>query len=481
VGVTLDSDACYRALVARDSRFDGLFFVGVTTTGIYCRPVCRARTPGRSRCVFFRRGAEAERDGYRACFRCRPELAPGRSSVDAVSRHVAAAVTRIEEGALNEGSVDTLAEELGVTARHLRRAFDTELGISPVELAQSRRLAFAKALLQDGRGSVTEVAFASGFSSVRRFNASFRERFGRAPSSLRRETAAAVPAPLGIRLSYRQPFAASALFGFLRGRATRGIEVVTDDTYSRTVRLGNAVGCVVARHDPATGSILLETSASLAGSLMTLAARIRRVFDLDAEPAVVDAHLALDASLRARVRRAPGLRVPGAFDPFEVAVRAVLGQQISVAAATTLAGRLVERFGDPIETPVAGLDRLFPPPARLAAASEPGLASIGLPAARARTLQSLASHVADGRITFGAGTDPDQLMRSMIEVPGIGPWTASYVAMRGLGAPDAFPEGDLGLCRALDLRPAALRERAERWRPWRAYAALHLWNDTSGG
>lgn len=479
----LDGDACYRALVAHDARFDGLFFVGVTTTGVYCRPVCRARTPQRGRCEFFRRAAEAERAGYRACFRCRPELAPGAAPVDALSRHVAAAVARIEAGALDDGSLDDLAGDLGISARHLRRAFREELGLAPVELAQSTRLAMAKQLVQGSTLPLAEVAFASGFASVRRFNAAFRERFGRTPSELRRGSASTSrPGDVvSLALGYRDPFAWDELLAFLRDRAAAGVELVGDGTYARTVRIGARSGIVRVRRAPEERALRVEMSPALWPCSIAIAARVRRLFDLAARPDVIAAHLARDASLRPLVRRAPGLRVPGAFDGFELALRAVLGQQISVRAATTLATRMAETFGDPIEAAQPGLERLTPAADRVARASIEELEALGL-GPRAPVVLALSRAIASGEVALEAGADPDATALRLERIPGIGPWTAAYVAMRALGAPDAFPASDLALRRALGgASPRAVRERAERWRPWRAYAAMHVWNDAAGG
>jgi len=484
VNATLDSDACYRALAARDARFDGLFFVGVTTTGIYCRPVCRARTPARARCVFFRRPAEAEREGFRACFRCRPELAPGASPAESTSRLVAQATARIDAGALNEAGLDELARELGVTARHLRRAVREELGVSPVALAQSRRLALAKHLLHDSSLSMAEVALTSGFASIRRFNAAFRARYERSPSELRRSArpgTAAVPAPrdaIPLTLAYRPPFGFGALLAFLGARALPGVERVEGGTYARTARVGERTGWIAVSHEG--GALRALVSPSLATAVTALVPRLRRLFDLDARPDAIDEHLAADRALRPLVRRRPGLRIPGSLDPFEIAVRAVLGQQVSVRAARTLAGRVASAFGAPIATPIEGLSFVFPAAERLADAAEHALTGLGLTSARARTIRALARAVASGTLRLDAAADPRSLVDELLALPGVGPWTAQYVAMRALGAPDAFPDGDLVLRRVLGVRaPREALARAERWRPWRAYAALHLW--TSAG
>jgi AraC family transcriptional regulator, regulatory protein of adaptative response / DNA-3-methyladenine glycosylase II len=479
----LDPDACYRAILARDARFDGVFFVGVKTTGIYCRPICPARTPGRDRCLFFGTAAEAERAGFRACFRCRPELAPGLAPVDAVPRVVAEAMRRIEAGALAEGSLESLAGELGVTSRHLRRAMHAALGISPVELAQSRRLAMARQLVADTTLPLAEVAFASGFRSLRRFNAAFRARYDCAPSRLRRARRPAAPADtLTLTLAYRPPYDWPAMLRFLGARAVPGVELVRGDTYLRTARVGAQCGWLAVTPIPHRAALRAEISLSLSAALMPLRARLRRVFDLDAQPATIAAHLARDPMLAARVKARPGLRVPGAFDGFEAATRAVLGQQVSVAAATTLAGRLASRFGDPIATPHAELTRLAPTAAPIAAAADAAIAAIGVPKSRGRTLGMLARAVSSGGLSLdaagqvGEGGEMGGALERLVALPGIGPWTAHYLAMRAFGWPDAFPETDLGVRRALGgVSGPQARALAEPWRPWRAYGVTHLW------
>lgn len=479
--MTLDADTSYRALRSRDARFDGLFFVAVRTTGIYCRPVCTARTPRRDRCTFFATAAAAEREGYRACFLCRPELAPGSAPLDATPRLARAAVQRIAEGALNEGSVDELAAGLGVTGRHLRRVLTEQLGVSPVELAQTARLALAKRLLQDSSLALAELAFAAGFQSVRRFNSAFQARFGRSPSSVRRELAAgragAEAETIRLRLDYRPPLAWPALLRFLGARAVPGVEEVDGGTaYRRAVGLGARRGWLAVEHHPTRPALVATLAGSLLGELMPVVARLRRLFDLDAQPAEIDARLAADPALRPLVRATPGLRVPGAFDGFETAARAVLGQQVTVRAATTLAGRLAERFGAPLRTPFAGLQRTFPTASRLAQATVAELAALGLPGARARTLLELARAARAG-LRLEPGADLGATLERLGALPGVGPWTTQYVAMRALGWPDAFPAADLGVLKALRLtRAAAAAERAEAWRPWRAYATLHLWS-----
>jgi AraC family transcriptional regulator of adaptative response / DNA-3-methyladenine glycosylase II len=459
----LDPKACWRALQARDARFDGRFFVGVSTTGVYCRPICPARTPRRDRCSFHPNAAVAEKAGFRACFRCRPELAPGHASIDAVPRLVASALGRIDEGYLDGASVDALARELGVSGRHLRRVFEVELGVSPIELAQTRRLARAKQLLHDSELSLTAIAYASGFRSLRRFNTAVLERFGRPPSELRRlRTAAAKTGEgrLSLRLDHRAPLDFPALLEFLRARALPGIEVVDEDSYCR--RIGDAQ-LRVWRH-ASRESLSLELDVALAPMLARIVAAVRRLFDLDAEPQVIAQVLRGDRLLAPLVRRRPGLRVPGGFDPFETALRAVLGQQVSVAAATTLSGRLLAHFDG------------VPSPHALARSSAESIAALGLPLARARALVGLADAWDRGAIACAPGSDPEQLHASIVAIPGLGAWTAEYLSMRALHFPDALPAGDLALRKALGgCSPGEVRRRAQAWRPWRAYAAIHLW------
>lgn len=478
----LDPDACYRALIARDGRFDGLFFVGVRTTGIYCRPVCRARTPGRDRCVFYRIPAEAERDGFRACFRCRPELAPGSAPIDSVPRLVREAAARIEAGGLNEDNVEGLARQLGVTGRHLRRAMISELGVSPIELAQTRRIGLAKHLLHDTSMPVSEVAFASGFRSIRRFNAVFRMRFGCAPNALRRSRTASGTASgdvISLTLDYRPPYDWPAILGFLAARAIPAVEAVSGGVYRRAVRLGNRRGWISVAPAANRPALRADVSLSLAPVLMPLAARLRRLFDLDAQPQLIARQLRTDRELAPRVRAHPGLRVPGAFDGFETAARAVLGQQVSVAAATTLAGRVATTIGEAIDTPHPELTRLWPTADRLAQTSEGALSALGILPSRERTLRALAASTSRGDLELSPAGDVRSALERLEAVPGIGPWTAQYVAMRALGWPDAFPESDLGIRKALGgVSASEARRRAERWRPWRAYSAMHLWVST---
>ncbi len=499
-----DPDTCYRALSARDPRFDGVFFVGVRTTRIYCRPVCPARLPGRDRCRFFSSPGAAESAGFRPCLRCRPERAPGRSIVDSRRGLAERAEARIRAGGLNGRSVDELARELHVGSRQLRRALKRECGLPPVALAQTYRLLLAKRLLAETELPVSEVAFAAGFSSLRRFNALIRDRWRLTPTQLRRrggsglttgegEGEGSVPRPAAVHpaatvsltLDYRPPYEWNALLDFLAVRAVPGLEIVegrgAEARYLRTLRVDGHRGWVSVAPSPDTPNALeAQVSLSLLPVLMEVLDRLRSLFDLDAEPEVVDSHLTRDPKLAPLVRRRPGLRVPGAADPFEVAWRAVLGQQVSVAAARTLAGRVVAAFGStvaPAEGMPSGLSQEPVDPGALAAATEAELVGLGLTGARARCLRALAAGVAEGTIQLSPGVDVAETTGELLQIPGIGPWTAGYIGLRALHWPDAWPVNDLVLRRALgDPSPSELRRSAEGWRPWRGYATLHLWN-----
>ena len=486
----LDRESCNRAVESADARFDGVFFVGVATTSIYCRPICPARRTLRKNRRYFSSAAAAERAGYRPCLRCRPELAPGRARVDAVPRLAEAAAQRIASGALNGHGLDRLARELGVSGRQLRRAMRQELGVSPIELAQTHRLLLAKQLLTETHLPMSRVADASGFQSVRRFNALFRERYRLNPESLRRRANGSTRSLNGkarepnlrLTLAYRPPLAWKALLAFLSARATPGVERVENDTWARTVRVEGMTGVIRVR-EPSRGSteanhhvIVLEADAALAPALMALCARVKHLFDLVAEPNAIEAHL-VRAGFGPISRPARGLRVPGAFDSFELAVRAILGQQVSVAGASTLMGRLTSAFGEALPEPVEGFTHLAPTADRLAEAGSVAIRGIGLPMARAETIHELSQRVATGELSLSADADVKSLTTSLTTIRGIGPWTAEYIAMRALHWPDAFPASDLVLRRAAgNLTTARLKRLAESWRPWRSYAAMHLWH-----
>jgi AraC family transcriptional regulator of adaptative response / DNA-3-methyladenine glycosylase II len=476
----LDDDACYRAIATRDARFDGRLFIGVTSTGIYCRPICPAKTPKRANVRFYATAAAAQEAGFRPCLRCRPEAAPDLAVWRGTSNTVSRALQLIELGALDEGDVEALADRLGVGERQLRRLFDKHIGASPISVAQTRRVLLAKQLIHETALPMTEVALAAGFGSVRRFNETFRDLYGRPPNALRRAATKAEPArdAVEILLRYRPPYDWPAMLAFLRERTIPGVEAIDGDTYSRTIELGGAQGTVAV--SPGAGNALRAVVRfPKLSALPTIIARLRRVFDLAADPPVIAAHLSEDPHLAPLLARRPGLRVPGAWDGFELAVRAILGQQITVSAAIALAGRLTALYGERLNERLAvpgKLTHLFPRPERLAEAQ-----ITGMPGARARALTALAASVAADPRIFGPRQGLDEAIAQLCDLPGIGEWTAQYIAMRELREPDAFPAADVGLLRAMANgngerpTPKALLARAERWRPWRAYAAQHLW------
>ncbi len=477
--MALDSRTCYRALKARDARFDGRFFVAVSSTRIYCRPVCTVRVPKPENCRFFPSAAAAESHGYRPCLRCRPELAPGNASVDATTRLAQAAASMMEDRALDTEGFEAIAARLGITDRHLRRAFGAEFGVSPVEFAQTQRLLLAKRLLTDTALPVTEVAFASGFRSVRRFNALFRQRYRLKPSQLRVPRRGAAPADaaldvLEFELSFRPPFDWASMSAFLGVRAIPGVEAVEDGRYRRTVRIEidgtEHRGWIAVGLSPRKPTLRVAVCASLAKALPPVLSRVKALMDVACHPAEVA------KALGALAKRQPGLRVPGAFDGFEMAVRAILGQQVTVAAARTVAGRFAATLGDPIETPFPALTTLFPTAERIAAVSPERIARLGMPGARARTIVALAHAVADARLDLRPNADIEATLDGLRALPGVGEWTAQYIAMRALSWPDAFPHTDLGVMKALGENNARrVLAAGEAWRPWRAYAVMHLW------
>ncbi|HYQ45754.1 MAG TPA: AlkA N-terminal domain-containing protein [Polyangiaceae bacterium] len=477
----LDHDACYRALSQRDSRFDGRFFTAVKTTGIYCRPVCPARTPHAKNVIFYPTAAAAQEAGFRPCLRCRPETAPDMGAWRGTSNTVSRALSLIELGALDQGDVDALAVRLGLGERQLRRLFRQHLGASPVGVAQTRRILLAKQLIQETRLPMAEIAFASGFGSVRRFNEAFLSLFQRPPGELRRlageDIAVKADGELSLLLRYQPPYEWREMLDFLRMRAIQGVESVSDGRYSRSLSLAGIQGTLSIE---ATSGNALRASIRVArlSVVPSIIARLRRVFDLAADPLAIARHLSKDPVLAPLVEKRPGLRVPGAWDGFELAIRAVLGQQITVTAAVRLAGRLVTTYGEPLSASVSGLSRVFPRPEVLAGAD---LTTLGMPKSRARTLSAVAAACLENPEIFANNCGLDEAVQRLRAIRGVGEWTAQYIALRQLREPDAFPASDIGVLRALTnehgLRPKAdeVLARAERWRPWRAYAAQHLW------
>jgi AraC family transcriptional regulator of adaptative response / DNA-3-methyladenine glycosylase II len=472
----LDRRACDRARRSRDARFDGRFFIGVTSTRVYCRPICPVRAPKDEHIRYFQTAAAAEATGFRPCLRCRPEASPGTPAWLGTSALVSRALRLISDGVLDDDGVERLAGRLGVTARHLRRLFLRHLGATPLEVALTRRVHFAKKLLDETTLALTQVAFASGFGSLRRFNSQMRATYARTPTELRRVSrprAAADPDCYQFRLAYRPPYDWDAMLAFLAARATPGVESVTDGCYRRTITVDGQHGTIeVSRRGSSSRWLHLEVRFPDPRALLVIVERVRDMFDLRADPAVIAGHLGADPLLGRPLSSHPGIRTPGAWDGFELAVRAILGQQISVQAATTIAGRIATMFGSPVAGGGA-LSRLFPAPAQLSAAA---VEQAGVVAARAGAIRALAAHVADGTIVFGSSMDPAGAVSALEAIPGVGPWTAQYIRMRALGEPDAFPSGDLVLRRmAGDLTARELDRRSQAWRPWRAYAVMLLW------
>ena len=482
--MTREHHTRYKALTARDQRFDGIFFVGVTSTRVYCRPICPAKTPKEANCRFFNSPQEAEQKGFRPCLRCRPELAPGSAPVDDSQRIAHSVVQRIEESATDDDNcLEAIAQQFELSSRQIRRIIQKELGVSPIQLLLTRRLLLAKQLLTETALPVIEIAFASGFASLRRFNDAFNRRYGLAPSRLRKRTMAGSAPPAGnqtstLQVCYRPPYDWPGILAFLKARELKGVELVTGDFYARTVHLEGRKGWIKVTHAERKNALMLEFNHEISPVLPALLSRVRDLFDVKARPDVINAHLRRDRILRPLIRANPGMRVPGAFNGFEMCLRAILGQQISVKGATTIACRLVETFCEPIETPFAELKYLAPPPAAFAKASVAALAKHGIVRARCKSIIALARTHVSGELSLAGGIhhDPNATIERLAGLPGIGPWTAHYIAMRALRWPDAFPKEDIAISNALGGVTAKQAEQmSQAWRPWRSYAVLHLW------
>lgn len=473
----LNADQCYQAVLTRDARFDGRFFVAVKSTRIYCRPICRVKTPLRKNCTFFGHAAEAEVVGYRPCKRCRPELAPGASLMEVRSELARATLNHINQDFLAEHSLAELAGRLGITDRHMRQVFQDEFGVSPVEYWQTQRLLLAKQLLTDSDVSVTSVALASGFRSLRRFNVALKERYRMTPTELRhtkKRKFGEKSSEFSFRLAYRPPFDWERLLNFLSRRAIPGVETIRNGAYFRTIEVSRQnrryTGFVEVRNDAEAKMLSVRLSDELIPVCAAILDRVRHLFDLQADP------VAINTVLGALARERPGLRVPGSFDGFELAVRAVLGQQVSVAGASTLAGRFAAKFGTAVSVPVASLNYLFPTAAKIAVVKSEEIEKLGIIGRRAQTLVALAQAIHGGDLLLEPGHRLEGTLRTLRKIPGIGEWTAQYIALRALSWPDAFPHTDLGILKALkEKNPKKILELSEQWRPWRAYAALHLW------
>ncbi|MGH2749916.1 MAG: AlkA N-terminal domain-containing protein [Actinomycetota bacterium] len=474
-----DFEHCYRALSSRDERFDGWFYTAVTSTGIYCRPSCPATTPKRVNVRFYRTSAAAQEAGFRACKRCRPDATPGSPAWNLRADVVARAMRLIADGVVERDGVAGLARRLGYSERHLSRVLTEEVGAGPLALARAQRAQSARVLIESTRVPFTEVAFAAGFASIRQFNDVVKTVFDLTPTELRRRAGpdvAGAPGTVVLRLPYRRPFAAGEMMSFFAARAVPGVEESDGATFKRSLRLPHGSG--IAELSARDGHVSCRLSLDDPRDLTVAVARCRRLLDLDADPFAVDRQLEGDSLLAPLVARAPGMRVPGTADPAEHAIRAVIGQQISVAGARTIAGRLVARYGKPLTAPHGALTHVFPEPAALADADP---SDLPMPAARRRAVMTLASALASGELCLDPGADRLEAHRRLVALPGIGPWTASYIGMRALGDPDAFPASDLGVRRALErlgdpIAPRDVLVGAERWRPWRAYATHYLWS-----
>ncbi|HXC50317.1 MAG TPA: AlkA N-terminal domain-containing protein [Candidatus Limnocylindrales bacterium] len=507
----LDPERCYQAILSRDRRFDGRFFTGVVTTGIYCRPVCPVTPPKFTNMRFYACAAAAEAAGFRPCKRCRPETAPGTPAWAGTSAVVSRGLRLIAEGGLDDGDLEAFAARLGIGERQLRRLFAQHLGASASEIARARRVHFARCLVDETDLPIAEIALASGFASIRQFNHALKTTFGKPPTALRgsrshRRNAESSNGALVVKLPFRPPLAWSAMLDFLALRAIPGVEHVAGGSYRRTVEIGGTSGIIEVRLGSA-GDDANATPASTKNSrdtsnrphhaahllvrvehphcrgLIDVVERVRRIFDLGADSALIGAQLGRSAKLRPIVESLPGLRVPGAWDGFELAVRAILGQQISVEAATTLAGRIASTFGTPLAASDASLTHVFP---KADALVDADLSRIGLPRARAEAIRGVARAIASGELRFDASLGLDEAVERLCALPGIGPWTANYIAMRALAEPDAFPETDLGLRHALGSRedPASIgevRRQSDAWRPWRSYATIYLWHSLKTG
>jgi AraC family transcriptional regulator, regulatory protein of adaptative response / DNA-3-methyladenine glycosylase II len=471
----LSWQVCSRARLSRDARFDGKFFIGVLGSRVYCRPICPAPTAKEKNCRYFPSAAAASEAGFRPCLRCRPESCPGTPAWHGTSNTVSRALRLIGESGLDDGGVEQLAARLGIGSRHLRRLFLRHLGATPIAVAQTRRFHFAKKLIDETNLPMNQVAIASGFGSVRRFNAGILKIYQRTPTQIRhlaRHAGLRSGDQYRFRLNFRPPYHWPGILDFLGPRATPGVELVEGATYRRTISANGFDGYFEATVDLSHDALVVRIDFPDPRSLFHIVEQIRAMFDLNADWTSIVKTLGSDPVLAPRLHSEPGLRVPGCWNAFELAVRAILGQQITVKGASTLAARLVHRFGKSFAGP-KGLTRLFPTAETLATAR---LTSVGVTTARAETIRALARAVASGTINFAGVVDSEVFLRRLSEVPGIAQWTAQYVAMRALGEPDAFPSSDLGLLRVLSLDSwRALERRSQRWRPWRAYAAMYLW------
>ncbi len=482
----LNQATCKQAWLSKDARFDGKFFIGVKTTGIYCRPVCPVKLPSFKNVTFFKTAAQAGANGYRPCLRCRPETSPGTPVWSGTSSTVSRALRLIADGDLDEKDLAAFAGRLGISERHLNRLFNQHLGASPIAVVQTHRLHSAKRLIDETTLPMTQVAMSSGYSSLRRFNDHIKQTYGLTPSQLRKVKSTKRQAlhrdSYVFKLPYRPPYNWQYLLDFLSKRATPGVENVVDDNYTRSIGTPTAPGSIRVSCDPDKYQLICEIQLSTPADLFIVIEKVKRIFDLGADPQIILTGLKTDKTLWSIVKKNPGMRVPGAWDGFEIAVRAIVGQQISVVGATTVMGKIVQQYGNKLPQKSA-TEFLFPTPEILAKLD---IESLPMPKARAATIARVAQAVAAGKLNFNNNQQPEQMIKQLLSIKGIGPWTAQYIAMRALAHPDALLEGDLVLekkaaqlyAKGDRIKTAKLLEYAENWRPWRAYAAMHIWNLT---
>ncbi|MCL6271553.1 helix-turn-helix domain-containing protein [Sansalvadorimonas sp. 2012CJ34-2] len=474
-----DFEQCYQALKSRDHRFDGRFFVAVSSTGIYCRPVCPARLPKPENCSFFQTSAAAEQEGYRPCKRCRPELAPGLSCIDMPDTLLSQACRLVNLGFLDQHSVSELADRIGVSDRHLRRLFQAELGTSPLDIANSRRLLQARQLLRDTALPVTDIALLSGFKSIRSFNHLFRQYYHQTPGETRRKQNLSPDKPIRLQLGYRPPYDWQHLLNFLSSRIIPGVEEITDTSYRRAVQLETREhdivrGWLEVSHLPEKYQLQVTLDPRLAPVIKEVLQKVRQLFDLDCNPAPILQTLGTLSESN------PGTRLPGAFDGFEMSVRAILGQQVTVKAAHTLATRIARAFGSPLDTPFPGLAFTFPDARTIAKLEQSQLGELGIVRQRSGAILAIANAVIEDKLDLSPLADVPATLDKLVALKGIGPWTAQYIAMRALSWPDAFPDQDLGIIKALGTKDRkTILATSEKWRPWRAYAVMHLWESLS--
>lgn len=469
----------YRGLVSKDKRFDGLFYVGVSSTNIYCRPVCTAKTPKFENCTFFKSAAQAEVSGFRPCLKCRPELAPGQAPVDASQRLAKQALLVIQEQKdMGIESTEKIAERLGISERHLRRILQTVYGVSPREIAKTQKLLTAKRLLTDTSLSLTEIAFASGFKSVRSFNHQFKTHYAMAPSKLRLNSSTQKTDLITLKLSYRPPLAWEQMLAFLKNRAISGVEEIQEDEYRRTIEVSELTGWIRVHKDHE--HLVLTIPYELLPATNSIVLRVNRLFDLEANPNLIANQLSNGPILKSALEKHAGLRVPGAFSEFEICVRAIVGQLVSVKSASTIMTRFVYHYGKDIKTPHKSLNKIMPTPALVSSLKVEDLVKIGLTRIKANAIIALANSMKNRELDFNSSLTPEELSKKLLAIRGIGPWTASYIGMRVMRNPDAFPSSDLVLRKVLGIKNIKeIEELSKDWQPWRAYAAMYLWSMNS--